>query len=67
MTTTGCRIQWQVFIEDRYGALVRADYLAADNANIDYSFMHHKGAVTLSAESRGRFLDGQHHWHGPDQ
>ena len=52
MTSTGCKIQWQVFIETRHGAELWADFLASDNARIDASYVTDKLPVTLAPSGK---------------
>jgi hypothetical protein len=49
MTTTGCKIQWQVFIEMRHRAEFWADFPASDNARIDASYVTDKLPVEFAS------------------
>ena len=57
-TTSGCRIVWQVWIEDRHTCGVWADYEEPDNKVIDVAFMTKaKRPVTLGKEDKYWTID----------
>ncbi len=60
VTSTSCKVVWQVFIEMRNGSEVWADFGAPDNHRIDASYSTDKLPVFLGQQGASWTINLQH-------